>query len=331
MIYNFRFSRDERPTVLERILKENVMCQGWGGGQENLDLKRDTFVQECLQVYKDDGMKSTRIPTNLQRIRQFKDGDWLVVPHLPEDQRVSIVVVDGDFPQCYEWNCDDAHLNHRVRVKKTSYGLEGNISIYNVILTGWYAKLQWLRLPVLPIPEHQAAFEKLIGEIEKEPTKIFAESKLDEYLGRMLKETEDDLLQKLRRINPSNGPISFEAVCERLVGAEGYEVIGKHGYDNQGGDFDLRCARSRKSMSPFESGDVNLYIQAKKYEGTTDEHAVQQLLKMMEKDPTAEGCVMSLGDDYSSNAIELAKQNDIALMNGRDICQLLLKSMIIKQ
>jgi hypothetical protein len=39
---------------------------------------------------------------------------------------------------------------------------------------------------------------------------------------------------------------------------------------------------------------------------------------------------MSLGDDYSNEAIELAKKNDIALMDGRDICQLLLKTMIGK-
>ena|SRR5579859_2069254 len=330
MIYNFRYDRGERRTVIERILKESVMCQGWGGGEQNLDLRREPFVQECLAAYKNDGMNSSRIPTNLQRIRQFRDGDLLVVPNLPEDQKVSVVLVDGDFPQCYEWKRDETHLNHRIRLKKKSYGLEGNISIYNVILTGWYAKLQWLRLPVLPIPDHQAAFERLISEIEKEPKAIFAESKLDEYLGQMLKDIMDDLVQKLRKINPASGPISFEAVCERLVRAAGYDVIGKHGYDKQGGDFDLRCSRSRTSVSPFESGDVNLYIQAKKYEGTTDELAVQQLLKMMKNDQTAEGCVMSLGDDYSSKASELAKQNDIVLMNGRDICQLLLKTMIVK-
>jgi restriction endonuclease Mrr len=251
----------------------------------------------------------------------------LAVPHSPEDQNVSILVIDGDFPQCYEWKPDQDHLNHRIRIKK-SYGLDGNISLYYVTLTGWYAKLQWLRLPVLPIPEHQAAFEGLISGIEKSPKAAFAESRLDDYLGQMLKETVDDLVKKLRKISPSIGPISFEAVCERLVRFAGYEVVAKNRYDKLGGDFDLRCVRSRTSASPFESGDVNLFVQAKKYEGTTDEHAVQQLLKMMEKDPSADGCVMSLGDDYSPEAEDLAKQNNITLMNGHTICELLLKTLV---
>jgi hypothetical protein len=326
MIYNFRYDRQQRSTVLQRARAESVICQGWGGGQHNLDLTRDAFIQECFECYKPDGMKSTRVPTNLWRIRQFKDGDLLAVPHLPEDGKVSILVIDGDFPRCYEWKLDPDHLNHRIRIKK-SYGLESDISIYYVALASWYAKLQWLRLPVLPIPEHQIAFEGLISEIEKSPNVVFAESGLDDYLAQMLKETVDELLKKLRKISPSIGPISFETVCERLVRLAGYEVVEKNRYDKLGGDFDLRCVRSRTSASPFESGDVNLYVQAKKYEGTTDEQAVQQLLKMMEKDATADGCVMSLGDDYSAKAVELAAQNDITLMNGRAICQLLLKTM----
>ena len=331
MIYNFRYDRNNTQTVLDRIRKENVLCQGWGGGQQNLDLNRETFAQECFDRYKSEGMNSRRIPTNLQRILQFKNEDLIVVPHLPEDRKVSITVVDGDFPQCYEWKLDENHLNHRIHVKE-SFGLEGNISIYNVALSGWYSQLQWLRLPVLPISEHQAAFERLISEIKKSPTIVFAESRLDDYLDRTLKDTVDYLVQKLRReVNASNGPISFETVCERLVHEAGYEIIGKHGYDRQGGDFDLRRVRNRGSVSPFESGDTTLYVQAKKYQGTTDEHAVQQLLKIMEKDPNADGCVMSLGDDYSREAVELAKQNDIVLMNGVEVCQLLLKTLVPQQ
>ena len=81
--------------------------------------------------------------------------------------------------------------------------------------------------------EHQAAFERLIRGIEREPNAIFAESKLDEYLSQMLRDIVDYLMQKLRKLNPSRGPISFEAVCERLVRAEGYDIIEKNRFDKQ--------------------------------------------------------------------------------------------------
>ena len=326
MIYNFRYDQNCRTDILERLKDNKVMSQGWGGGTTNLDLRRepDTFVRDCFECYKPQGMRTTRVPTNLLRVRQFKDGDLLVVPHLPERSRVSMLVVEGDYPKCYEWQLDDDHQNHRIRIK-AAYGLQGNLSIYNLALATWYAKLQWLRLPVLAIPEHQEAFTFLMRELDKSPTALFAASGLDDYLGRMMEDTIEKVLSKLRDINPSVGPISFEAVCEKLIRTEGYEVVDRHRYDKEGGDFDLRCVRSRSLGSPFEAGDVNLFVQAKKHVGTTDEYAVQQVLKMMEKDPTADGCVMSLCDVFSEAAKDLAKQNDILLMDGSSICRLLLR------
>jgi hypothetical protein len=49
---------------------------------------------------------------------------------------------------------------------------------------------------------------------------------------------------------------------------------------------------------------------------------------MMEKDQTADGCVMSLGDDFTPEATNLAEDNEILLMNGATICKLLLRTMV---
>jgi hypothetical protein len=43
---------------------------------------------------------------------------------------------------------------------------------------------------------------------------------------------------------------------------------------SDGGDVDLQCARSRIDPSPFEAGQVNLFVQVKKYTGTTDDLAI---------------------------------------------------------
>ncbi len=154
MLFNFRFDQKSTPKIMARLRDEQQMSQGWGGGDVNLDIRRPDFVQACLERYRADEMNSTRKPSNLLRMRSFKDGDLLATPHLPERGKVSVHAVDGDFPACYHYEqSDEDHLNHRIRVKH-SYGLDGNISIYNSALSAWYAKLQWLRLPVLPIPEH---------------------------------------------------------------------------------------------------------------------------------------------------------------------------------
>jgi hypothetical protein len=69
-------------------------------------------------------------------------------------------------------------------------------------------------------------------------------------------------------------------------------------------------------------------VQVKKYTGITNDLAVKQVVKMMEKDQTADGCVMSLGDDFTSEATKLAEDNEILLMNGATICKLLLRLMV---
>lgn len=327
MIYNFRCDQNWGPDIVQRIRAEKRMSQGWGGGETNLDLRREDFVQACLRLYQSDGMKSTRVPTNLLRIRALKDDDVLVTPHLPEYGKLIINVVDGDYPDCYEYvPNDETHQNHRIRVR-SFYGLDGNIDIHNASVSAWYGKLQWLRLPVLPIPELQEAFESIIRELDKAPDRTFATSPLDVYLDGLLEKVLENMKTQLRTLNPSNSELSFEEVCNRLLMDAGYTIVRRNWYSD-GGDVDLQCARSRVDLSPFEAGQVNLLVQVKKYTGTTNDLAVRQVLKMMEKDQTADGCVMSLGDDFTPEATKLAEDNQILLMNGATICKLLLRMMV---
>lgn len=329
MLFNFRFDQQCMATILTRLRNESQMSQGWGGGEINLDLTKLDFVHACLERYRSDGMNSTRIPSNLLRMRSFKDGDLIATPHLPERGKVSIHVVDGDFPACYRYDpAGNDHLNHRILVKR-SYGIEGNISIYNTVLSAWYAKLQWLRLPVLPIPEHEDAFQSVIRQLDNSPNMTFAVSPLEEHLSGLQDRVLESLKIDLRRtLNPNNSDLSFESLCERLLVKSGYTVVGRNVFDGEGGDVDIHCTRKRADASPFETGDVTLFVQVKKHEGITDQIAVRQLVKMMSKDASADGCVMSLAEDFSNEAKELAEQNDILLMNGSAVCKLALKSML---
>jgi ABC-type polar amino acid transport system ATPase subunit len=163
MIYNFRFDRDSVEEILRRLREEQFISQGWGGRDHNLHISKPDFVQRCQEIYE---LKTTQIPTNISRIRDFKKGELLVTPHLPEYGKVSIHVIDGDFPECYDYlENDPSHLNHRIKIRK-SYGLDGSISIDNYVLVPWREKLQSLRLPVLPIEQDEQIFRGIIRRIE---------------------------------------------------------------------------------------------------------------------------------------------------------------------
>ena len=320
MIYNFRHDGDRTEEVLARIRRYQQISQGWGGGEGGgLDLRQEDFVSRTVSHYE---LGTTRIPSNLSRMREFKDRDILVTPHLPKDGTVSIHIVDGDFPDCYAYDeTDGTHLNHRIALE-CSFGLNGEISIYNEELFAWYAKLQSWRYPVVPIPQFYETFSYIVEELRSDESRHFNPSELNDFLNKCFKRIEDVLTEELRDMSASGGAVSFEGLCARLLEAEGYEIVARNQYDGQGGDVDLVCKRSRQDTSIFESGDVTLFVQIKKHEGTTNEEAVNQVIQMLE--PEAHGCVMSTAEGFTAKAKDLARDYGIVLLDRHEICGLLM-------
>lgn len=325
-VYNFRFDREQTSYILAQ-LKEGLLCQGWGGGETNLSLVDHEgygFVQETQKLYR---LRTTRIPTNLTHIRDLKNGDILVTPHLPEKGTVSIHVVHGDYPDCYSYlPHDDTHLGHRIRIKK-SYGLDGKISIYNESLVTWYAKLTGLRLPLLPINDLGECFLTVVRDLESGEGKGLKPSGLMDRFKRIYESLLGKAKEELYKLPSRHAEMSFEKACEFLLKSEGYEIESRNHYDKEGGDLDLRCSRERSDRSPFEAGQVILLVQVKKHQGTTDKHAVEQIKRMLDKEPGADACVISLADKFDHQAHTLAQQYGIRLINGREFCRLLLMKL----
>ena len=320
MIYNVRHDKSQKALILQRIRESRQFSQGWGGGSDGaLDLRKPDFTQRVMIHY---DLKTTRVPSSLTRMREFQDGDVLVTPHLPEYGRVSIHVVNRAFPGCYDYDTrDDSHLNHRISLQ-CSVGLDGEISIYNERLLEWRTALPGLRLPVVRIPHFAGLFSAIVDEVKTDPARRFPTSSLDDLIagfGRTLK--NEQMTAWLRSLTSAD----FEGLCERLLKLHGYTIVRRNWFDKQGGDVDLICRRSRSDTSPFENGNVTLFVQIKKHEGETDKRAVQQVLRMLEEEMQADGCVMSMADDYTESAKKLARDNGVALLNKDAICSLFLK------
>ncbi len=325
MIYNFRHDRDRTQEIAERIRREKQVSQGWGGGTSgNLGLHTKDFVSNTRSCY---GLSTTRIATNLSRMKEFRDDDILVLPHLPEYGVVSLHIVDGNFPSCYEYDpSDSTDQNHRIKVKR-SFGMNGEISVWNVDLAPYHAKLRWLRLPVLPMPQF-TIFEKLVKEMSAESAgqAQYGPSELNDFLYNMARSVGDKATEKMREMPASGGAISFEALCEKIVlgSGYGYKVVDRNRYNREGGDLDLICQREG---TVFETGDVTLCIQIKKHEKKTGEEAVGQVVGMLEDRPSAHGCVMSAADGFTEEAEKMADDHGIALLNRRDIFRLLMPQL----
>lgn len=297
-----------------------------GGGERcDLSLLRESFVDDTTECY---DLDTTRIPSNLTRIRDFQNGDILVVPHLPENGKVSLVVVNGDFPECYRYVPDDVdHLNHRIRVSE-HFGLNGQISVDNARLARWKSKLQWRRYPVLRIEEHEKEFQNVISLLREDPDHTLEPSELDELLDRMREDVLELVDSAVReRVAPTGSGLSFEGLCRRVLETHGYRIVGSHEYDRKGGDVDFRCVREETAIGPFESGERPLLVQVKKHEGSTGRKAVEQLLPALERED-ADGCVVSLASQFTEDARELAEQNGVLLLDGEALVELVLAELV---
>jgi len=327
MIYNFRIDRDNRELLMGRIKENRQICQGWGGGTEiNLDVRNENFVMETKNFHE---LKSTRIPTNLTYIRNFKNDDLLIVPHLPENGLFMIFVVNGSFPDCYHYQKnDDSYLNHRISFKK-SYGLNGNLDIHNVAVYEWYSQLPWMRLPVFDNSRYQYAFNEIMAVLDDDPDASFAASLFREFLENVKEDVIKNLLAKLGTMSPSKGEISFERLCEDLFIKFGYKVIDRNIFDGKGSDTDLllNYQSTENDTNPFINEDKRVHVQIKRHSGTTDAEAVNQILAEIEKEPLKEGIVITLAEDFTAKAKELAEDNGILLINGKRLCEILLAKL----
>lgn len=326
MIYNFRHDKTLTDSIKDRMLNNCQLSQGWGGGsnEKHLDINQSSFVEDCKTFHE---LKTTRVASNLCRITDFKNGDLLITPHIPQYGRLSIHEIEGDFPECYTYvQNDESYQNHRIKIRK-SIGLEQDqeISVYNVKLTEYCAALRYLRLPVLPIPRFEQLFRGIVDEFNDNRQQEYGASELDDFLGTLARKIVNVSASELRKISSSGGEISFEALCERILISQGYEIVRRNEYDKQGGDADIRCQRTGADFSIFESGDFNLCVQVKKHEGETSEKAVEQVLKIIgDQGERTSGCVMSSADKFSPLAKKLAEDNGIVLLSKREICTVLL-------
>jgi HJR/Mrr/RecB family endonuclease len=183
-----------------------------------------------------------------------------------------------------------------------------------------------LRYPVLPIEQYESHFCEIVNELQNDPGQEFGSSDLERYLQDLSEGLVKETQTRLERITPSGSGISFEEVCRLLLTSAGYEIERKHQYDGEGGDVDFVLRRS--DVSPFETEETLLFVQVKKHSGETGRESVQQVLQMMNQEPDASGCVITLADEFTDDARTLAENNGIALMDGPKACRLLIEQVV---
>jgi hypothetical protein len=324
-IVNFRVDTNSLKEVVKR-LEDNKISMGWGGGNINLDLRNNV---DFRKAYKN--ITNRRI-NSIMKIKNFKDGDIIVVPKIPKNGKFIIGFVDGDFPNCYEYiENDQTHLNHCIKLKKV-YGLKSELDIHNVKVHEWYAKLGYMRLPIYPLYKYNKMFNELINEIENDKVSLLSSSNLGDFVEKIRTEIHDKIRAELEKMSPNNSDISFENVCRKIIESFGYRCIGNNHHAN-GGDADLiftiEDVESDSLNNPFIMKEKKLYVQVKRHHGNSGKKAVEQIVKIIKEDKveSVQGCAITLGV-FNEDAEIFAEENEIILINGNELIDLFIERLL---
>lgn len=153
-------------------------------------------------------------------------------------------------------------------------------------------------------------------------------SALERYRAKKPFSLPKDLAEQCYHTLTGHGsPDHFEQLVQDYfirLGAKA-EILPKN-YSGKEGDCDVSAV--------FSALHLTISVQIKKHEGITGKEAVNQILAYAkatapeESNWTYVGWVISLAEDFSDDAKEVARKNGIILLNGKEFCSMLIANGI---
>ncbi len=321
--------------VSHRLLSNNQLTIGFS------DFASEEFVNDILMhgwkaledAFQSEWGGQSRIRHNLWRfIHEMKKGDWVVVPKWEE---FSIFEIVGEKPQPIgalpSQDLTDWH-NNPIYLRDTLLYREND----DLIDLGFFWKVKPVRTGISRYDYADAALTSrmkvrgtnvLISDLREdvqEAITAFDAQRPINLHSKITDATVSNVLSiLLKNLNPDKFELLVKWYFER-VGATSVDIPSKNKRDKEG-DADV--------IASFEPLKTIIYVQAKFHEGETSSWALEQILayrdSMAAKDLSDEysqiSWVISTGSSYSKEAINLAKEQRIRLINGEQFATMLLQ------
>ncbi len=165
-----------------------------------------------------------------------------------------------------------------------------------------------------------------INDLEKEildSIDSFRRKKPINLKSKILDNAIESTFEQIKKILDPN---KFERLIEWYLlnlGASKVDTPAKNSTPTEMGDAD--------KVAYFDKLKLAIMVQAKRHDNTTDEWAVQQIKAYQKNNSVSDDYstimwVISTCDQFSEEAISLAKANDVRLINGREFTQMILEN-----
>jgi len=318
------------------LLNAGYLSTGWQCLAEDEKEKIDDLLKNTTDFDQVTNLKfaGCRNRCSLQRFSKLKKGDWVVVPgykmfsiYEVEESPISVqkLVLPDSFKDsfgkiikkseagflAYE-DSKIIDIGFLVKVKP----IKADISRSQYADSALTSRLK-VRQTNVWINDLRKSVESSLSNAEKKtPINIHNEiinNSVETVLNSVKKITDPDKLEKLVKWYFSK------------IGASKVEIPAKHNSEKDGyEDADV--------IATFELLKLVVYVQVKKHYGTTEDWGVKQIKEYKEKhtdkidDYSVCAWVLSTANEFNENAIRLADENDIRLINGEDFATMLLEA-----
>lgn len=326
--------------VALQLIGKGYLSIGWS------DFSSDEFIlnvqnlklKAIEQKYNSEGWSLSRSRWNLYRfLIDMKEGDYIVVP---QHKMFSIYQIEDNTIFSNESLSDSLMRDMNIeRRGKNIYQNNVNVDL------GFYRKVVTV---AKNIPRSGYADQKLISRMKIRQTNAWINDLEDNIEQALISWAQkkpiilkDEIIQHatpivLEQIRKKIDDAKFEKLVEWYLQSLGayVETPAKNALSSEEGDAD--------KIAIFEQLKLVVMVQVKKHIGNTGDWAVQQIIMFNQNNQYKqynnddESCVMyntilwiiSSGDDFSTAAKEMARENNVRLINGKEFAKLLLENGI---
>lgn len=301
---------------LDEVINSNQIIIGWSETRDDLfdkNLNRETFklkLKNIYNSYKDNPYSLGQATGYLWRfIREMNIGDYAIVPTAKAFYIGKIISEPMFFPDKIE---DDTAIRRTVTWLNSGQPIKRDFCG-----SGLISRLKYQGTCV--------SASDFLDDIEN-AIENSTKGRIPSYKSQLNEKLKQEVAEFLKSKESYLDDKKFEELVRQLMlglGANSSIIPPKTRYikyKDSKADIDV--------IADFIHLGINIYIQVKKHNNESDDHAVKQLLEAMKIDnPDGTkpifGWVVTSGT-FNSEAEKLANKNSIKVVNGEDLAEMII-------
>lgn len=340
----FRINYKKRKELLSEA-QNGRLRQGWSIMEPNkkgIDVANDydEYLSAWKQHWEDDEKYIRNKYNQLQKITKIEEGDIIVVPKLPDDDKYTIFEATGKYyfdksPEVWSGEYDFRSCIGVKTLGAYNYARDNNSRIVSNKFRAYRSAINmvWNNDFIDALEGNIGCIERGVKNLDQPEDNIEI---LRDLSDKVLENVSDELFRDVSKWNPE----ILEEIVKKLFQENGYEVIDIKKYNGSGGDYDMVFQVPQKgifydildSISYNEKYDceiklplIGVQVKSKSGVDRNDIEGVKQLIKMKSDYPTDYQMLITTADEISSEALSEANKNNIIIIDKLLLTKLLIK------